>query len=43
MPKGQKTLGRKMPNPIDIEVGKRIRVYRLQAGFLRPNSATLSS
>ena len=33
MPKGQKTLGRKMPNPIDIEVGKRIRVYRQQAGL----------
>jgi transcriptional regulator with XRE-family HTH domain len=33
MQKGQKTLGRKMPNPIDIEVGKRIRVYRQQAGL----------
>jgi transcriptional regulator with XRE-family HTH domain len=33
MPKGQKTLGRKMPNLIDIEVGKRIRVYRQQAGL----------
>jgi transcriptional regulator with XRE-family HTH domain len=33
MPKTQKTLGRKMPNPIDIEVGKRIRVYRQQAGL----------
>lgn len=33
MPKGQKTLGRKIPNPIDIEVGKRIRVYRQQAGL----------
>ena len=33
MPKGQKMLGRKMPNPIDIEVGKRIRVYRQKAGL----------
>ena len=33
MPKGQKALGRKMPNPIDVEVGKRIRVYRQQAGL----------
>jgi transcriptional regulator with XRE-family HTH domain len=33
MSKGQKMLGRKVPNPIDIEVGKRIRVYRQQAGL----------
>jgi transcriptional regulator with XRE-family HTH domain len=33
MSKGRKKLGRKMPNPIDIEVGKRIRVYRQQAGL----------
>ena len=33
MPKGQKTLGGKMPNPIDIEVGKRVRVYRQKAGL----------
>ena len=33
MPKGRKALGRKMPNPIDVEVGKRIRVFRQQAGL----------
>jgi transcriptional regulator with XRE-family HTH domain len=33
MPTGQKALGGKIPNPIDSEVGKRIRVYRQQAGL----------
>lgn len=31
MSKGQKTLSRKRPNPVDVEVGRRIRVYRQQA------------
>lgn len=33
MPRVEKRLGRPVPNPIDIEVGKRIRVYRQQAGL----------
>lgn len=33
MPRVEKRLGRSVPNPIDIEVGKRIRVYRQQAGL----------
>jgi transcriptional regulator with XRE-family HTH domain len=33
MSKRQKVFGRGTPNPIDIEVGRRIRVYRQQAGL----------
>jgi len=33
MPRGQKTDSNKRPNPIDVEVGKRIRVYRQQANL----------
>jgi transcriptional regulator with XRE-family HTH domain len=33
MPRVEKRLGHSVPNPIDIEVGKRIRVYRQQAGL----------
>jgi transcriptional regulator with XRE-family HTH domain len=33
MPKGQKMRDRKLPNPIDIGVGKRVRVYRQKAGL----------
>lgn len=33
MPRAEKRLSRSVPNPIDIEVGKRIRVYRQQAGL----------
>lgn len=31
MPRTGKVAGRKAPNPIDVEVGKRIRVYRQRA------------
>ena len=31
MPRSQVIRGRKISNPIDIEVGKRIRVYRQRA------------
>jgi len=33
MPRIEKVGGRKGPNPIDVEVGKRIRVYRKRAGL----------
>jgi transcriptional regulator with XRE-family HTH domain len=33
MPRGRKTYSSAAPNPIDVEVGKRIRVYRRQAGL----------
>lgn len=31
MPRGQPSVGRSRPNPIDVEVGRRIRVYRQRA------------
>jgi len=33
MSKARNAPGRKVPNPIDVEVGKRVRVYRQQAGI----------
>ena len=39
MPRNQKVSARKSPNPIDVEVGKRIRVYRNRAGLSQTHLA----